>query len=180
MGNLETNNMKCDNCKKEITGWSAKYDLYETSFCKDCFKSPEALEIIEKKRKEINNFEKEIEESLDFEKVLLTTETQMDDLIIKNRIGIITSECVLGMNIFRDIFSGVRDIVGGKSESTQKILKDLREEALKGLKKEAFQKGANTVVGVDLDYSEFSGGGKSMLFLVASGTAVITEKKIKV
>lgn len=84
------------------------------------------------------------------------------------------------MNIFRDIFSGVRDIVGGKSESTQKILKDLREEALKGLKKEAFQKGANTVIGVDLDYSEFSGGGKSMLFLVASGTAVITEKKSSV
>ncbi|MEQ8578791.1 MAG: YbjQ family protein [Balneola sp.] len=171
--------MNCDNCGKEVSNRTVKYDLYDTVFCMDCFKSHESLEIIENKRKEKFSIEKEVEKKLDFENVLLTTETQMGDLIIQKRLGIITSECVLGMNIFKDIFSGVRDIVGGKSESTQKILKDLREEALRDLKEEAFKKGANTVIGVDLDYSEFSGGGKSMLFLVASGTAVITKKKNK-
>ncbi|WP_423906779.1 YbjQ family protein [Candidatus Spongiihabitans sp.] len=97
------------------------------------------------------------------------------DFKIRKRLGIITAECVLGMNIFRDIFAGVRDIVGGRSEATQKVLGDLRITVLNELRKEAYALDANVVVGVDLDYSEFSGGGKSMLFLVASGTAVIAE-----
>ena len=76
------------------------------------------------------------------------------------------------MNVFRDMFASVRDFFGGRSEATQKVLKDARTTCLSELQKEAFECGADAVIAVDLDYSEFSGGGKSMLFLLASGTAV--------
>ena len=109
------------------------------------------------------------------EQVLLTTETQTD-LPILERIEVISAETAFGMNLFRDFFAGVRDTFGGRSVATQKVLRDARRTVLFELKQEAYQLGANAVVGVDLDYSEFSGGGKSMLFVVATGTAVrITE-----
>ena len=87
-------------------------------------------------------------------------------------VGVVTAECVFGMNIFRDIFAAVRDVVGGRSDASEKVLKDLKATCLTELKEEAYKVGADAVLGIDLDYSEFSGGGKSMLFLVASGTAV--------
>jgi uncharacterized protein YbjQ (UPF0145 family) len=87
-------------------------------------------------------------------------------------VGVVTAECVFGMNIFRDVFAAVRDVVGGRSDASEKVLKDLKATCLTELKEEAYKVGADAVLGIDLDYSEFSGGGKSMLFLVASGTAV--------
>ena len=99
--------------------------------------------------------------------IILTTETVMSGYKITKRIEIITAECVFGMNIFRDFFAGVRDIFGGRSGSSQKVLRDARQQCLEELRKESEALGAN--------YSEMSGGGKSMLFLVASGTAVIAE-----
>lgn len=105
--------------------------------------------------------------------IILTTETYPIGLEIKERVEIITAECVFGMNLFRDLFSGVRDIVGGRSGATQNVLRDARNTALNELRQEAFDIGANGVIGVSLAYSEISGGGKSMLFIVASGTAVI-------
>ena len=86
--------------------------------------------------------------------------------------GVITSECVFGMNVFKDFFAGMTDFFGGRSESSQKVLRDARETCLNELKKEAYELGADGVIGIDLDYSEISGKGKGMLFLVASGTAV--------
>ena len=68
----------------------------------------------------------------------------------------------------------VRDIVGGRSEAVQKTMRDSRKTALYELKKEAYEVGANAVVGVDLDYVELSSAG-SMVMLVASGTAVVIE-----
>ena len=87
-------------------------------------------------------------------------------------IGVVTAECVFGMNVFRDLFAGLRDVVGGRSDASEKVLKDLKQTCLTELREEAYKVGADAVLGVDLDYSEFSGQGKSMLFLVASGTAV--------
>ena len=86
----------------------------------------------------------------------------------------ITAECAFGMNIFKDLFAAVRDIVGGRSEAVQKTLRDSRKTVLYELKKEAHRVGANAVVGIDLDYMELSTGG-SMILMVASGTAVIVE-----
>lgn len=103
--------------------------------------------------------------------IILTTESA-PNLDISERLEIITAECVLGMNIFKDIGSSLRDLVGGRNEAYQKALKDARKTVLQELRREALLIGADAVVAVDLDYSEISGGGKSMLFLVASGTAV--------
>lgn len=103
--------------------------------------------------------------------IVLTTESS-HNLDIAERLEIIAAECVLGMNIFKDIGSAMRDLIGGRNEAYQTALRDARKSVLTELKREALKIGADAVVAVDLDYSEISGGGKSMLFLVASGTAV--------
>ena len=105
--------------------------------------------------------------------IMLTTET-VPNLNITKRIEIVTAECAFGMNIFKDLFAGIRDIVGGRSEAVQKSMRDSRKTVLYELKKEAYEVGANAVVGVDLDYVELSSAG-SMVMLVASGTAVVIE-----
>ncbi|WP_233486437.1 YbjQ family protein [Thalassobacter stenotrophicus] len=105
--------------------------------------------------------------------ILLTTETA-PNLNISKRIEIVTAECAFGMNVFKDLFAGVRNVVGGRSEAVQKTMRDSRRTALYELKKEAYEVGANAVVGVDLDYVELSSSG-SMVMLVASGTAVVIE-----
>ena len=83
-------------------------------------------------------------------------------------IDVITSECVYGINLFKDLLGGIRDIVGGRAGVHQKVLKDLRQTCLRELRLNAAEIGADAVIGVDLDYSEVAG----MLMLVASGTAV--------
>ena len=113
--------------------------------------------------------------SSQIEAVMLTTETA-PNLNITKRIEIVTAECAYGMNIFKDLFAGVRNIVGGRSEAVQKTMRDARKTVLYELKKEAHAVGANAVVGVDLDYVELAGTGSSMLMLVASGTAVRIEQ----
>jgi len=90
----------------------------------------------------------------------------------REALGIVSAECVLGINIFRDVLGGLRDIVGGRSGTHQKALREARETCLHELAEQAAALGADAVVGVDLDYSEISGGGKGMVLLVASGTAV--------
>ena len=104
--------------------------------------------------------------------VKLTTTPTFPNLEIEEVKGVITAECVFGMNVFKDFFAGMTDFFGGRSESSQKVLRDARETCLNELKKEAYELGADGVIGIDLDYSEISGKGKGMLFLVASGTAV--------
>ena len=107
-----------------------------------------------------------------FDAVKLTTTPTYPNLDIEEVKGVITAECVFGMNVFRDFFAGMTDFFGGRSEASQKVLRDARETCLNELKKEAYELGADGVIGIDLDYSEISGKGKGMLFLVASGTAV--------
>jgi len=107
--------------------------------------------------------------------IILTTEMVLTGHTVIERIEIITAECVFGMNMFRDFFAGIRDIFGGRSKASQKVLRDSRRVCLTELRREALIVGANAVIAVDLDYSEISGDDKSMLFLVASGTAVRIE-----
>ena len=85
--------------------------------------------------------------------------------------GIVCGEAILGANIFRDLFAGIRDIVGGRAGSYESVLRDARKQALDELADEARRLGANAVVGIDLDY-EVLGQGGSMLMVSASGTAV--------
>jgi len=105
--------------------------------------------------------------------IILTTAIGVANREVEREIEILSAECAYGMNLFRDVFAAVRDIVGGRSVATQKVLRDARKTCLAELKREALMVGADAVIAVDLDYSEFSGGQKGgMLFLVASGTAV--------
>lgn len=107
--------------------------------------------------------------------IILTTEHGMAEYRVIERIEIITAECVFGMNLFKDFFASITDIFGGRSKSSQKVLRDARMTCLAELRREALMVGANAVVGIDMAYNEISGDGKSMLFLVASGTAVTVE-----
>jgi len=109
--------------------------------------------------------------------LIVTTETTLDGYEVTQRIDVITAECVFGMNIFRDMFAGIRDILGGRSSASQKVLRDARRTCLTELRREALIVGANAVIAVDLDYSEISGDGKSMLLVVTSGTACQVEKR---
>ncbi len=90
----------------------------------------------------------------------------------REALGIVSAECVLGINVFRDILGGLRDLIGGRSGTHQKALREARETCLNELADQASALGAEAVVGIDLDYSEISGGGKGMVLLVATGTAV--------
>lgn len=105
-------------------------------------------------------------------RIPLTTTPQLPGAEIARVVEVISAECAYGMNIFKDLFAGITDVVGGRSAATQNTLRDARRTVMAQLKTEAFSLGADAVVGVSLDYSEFSGGGKSMLFVVATGTAV--------
>ncbi|OSQ48555.1 YbjQ family protein [Marivita geojedonensis] len=109
------------------------------------------------------------------EAIMLTTEAYPQGISITKRIEVVTAECAFGMHIFKDLFASVRDIVGGRSEAVQNTLRDARRTTLYELKKEAYEVGANAVVGVDLDYVELSAVG-TMVILVASGTAVTIEE----
>lgn len=88
-------------------------------------------------------------------------------------LDLVSGESALGMNLLRDVAAGLTDILGGQSGSTQSVLRAARVQATAQLRAEAFAIGADGVVGVSIAVSEFSGGGKSMLFVVATGTAVL-------
>lgn len=104
-------------------------------------------------------------------RILLTTETA-HNLPVAERLDIVTAEVVIGLHLFKDIATIFRDGFGGRSKFMQEGLREARKTALDELRLEAHALGADAVVGVGLDYSEIGGGGKNMLFLVASGTAV--------
>ena len=87
--------------------------------------------------------------------------------------GIVSGEAILGANIFRDFFAGIRDIVGGRSAAYEKELRRAKAIAIEEMQKEAQAMGANAVVSVDLDYETIGKG--TMLMVSASGTAVTVE-----
>jgi uncharacterized protein YbjQ (UPF0145 family) len=103
--------------------------------------------------------------------MITTTTPSVEGHAIAEYLGIVTGEAILGANIFRDLFAGIRDIVGGRSASYEKELAKARQIALEEMEAAAEQRGANAVVGVDLDY-EVLGANSGMLMVSASGTAV--------
>ena len=103
--------------------------------------------------------------------MLLTTTPTVEGKPIQQYIGIVTAESSIGANILKDIFAGIRDIVGGRSGTYERVIEEARQNALVELQQKAQQLGANAVVGIDLDF-ETVGSGGSMLMVVATGTAV--------
>ena len=105
--------------------------------------------------------------------IISTTSTLEGKTIVEYK-GIVTGEAILGTNIFRDLFAGIRDLVGGRSGAYESVLRDARVTALKELEDQALALGANAIVGVDIDYENISTGSSgSMLMVSASGTAVM-------
>ena len=109
--------------------------------------------------------------------LVLTTPTIEGKKIVKY-LGLVSGEAILGANIFKDIFAGIRDIVGGRSAAYEKELRRAKELAIEEMKEEARSLGCNAVIGVDLDYETISiGQAGRMLMVSASGTAVVYEEK---
>lgn len=106
--------------------------------------------------------------------MIITTTPDIEKKEITAYLGVISAEAIVGVNVFKDIFAGIRDIVGGRSASYEKELEKAREIALDGLEKKARELGAEAVVGVDIDY-EVIGSGSSMLMVCVSGTAVVVQ-----
>ena len=106
--------------------------------------------------------------------IIVTTTPSVEGRRIVRYAGIVTGEAILGANIFKDLFAGIRDIVGGRSATYERELRSAREIAVSELKQAAAEAGANAVVGVDIDY-ETVGGSGSMLMVSVSGTAVVVE-----
>jgi uncharacterized protein YbjQ (UPF0145 family) len=168
---------RCSACGTGMTFTESNIALSFGGKCKDCIirDNPEQKDKLQnKKTKEQQKLDNEQELDTTIDAIMLTTEAA-PNINITKRIEIITAECAFGMNIFKDLFAGVRDIVGGRSKAVQESMRDSRRTALYELKKEAHAVGANAVVGVDLDYMELSSGG-TMVLLVASGTAVVVEE----
>jgi uncharacterized protein YbjQ (UPF0145 family) len=103
--------------------------------------------------------------------MLLTTTSVIDGKQIVKYHGLVSGEAILGANIFRDLFAGIRDIVGGRSAAYEKELRRAKELATQEMIEQATAMGANAIVGIDLDY-ETVGQGGSMLMVSANGTAV--------
>jgi len=104
--------------------------------------------------------------------IVVTTPT-VDGREIGEVYGMVSGEAILGANIFKDFFAGIRDIVGGRSAAYEQELRKAKEIALQEMENEAAALGANAIVGVDLDYESLQvGQGGSMLMVSASGTAV--------
>ena len=106
--------------------------------------------------------------------VLVTTTPSVEGRAITEYKGIVTGEAIMGANIFKDLFAGIRDIVGGRSATYERELRRAREIAMDEIRTAAAEMGANAVVGIDLDY-ETVGTNASMLMVTVSGTAVVVS-----
>jgi uncharacterized protein YbjQ (UPF0145 family) len=105
--------------------------------------------------------------------MIVSTTIAIDGQPVTEYVGVVTGEAVLGANVFRDLFAGLRDIVGGRSAGYERSLRQARETAIGEMFAEAEQMGGDAVVGVDVDYESIQiGQGGSMLMVSASGTAV--------
>lgn len=106
--------------------------------------------------------------------MIVTTTPSIEGKRVQQYVGIVSGEAILGADIFRDFFAGIRDIVGGRSAAYEEELRKAQQIALEEMEQKAVQMGANAVIGVDLDYETIGANG-SMLMVSASGTAVVID-----
>jgi uncharacterized protein YbjQ (UPF0145 family) len=106
--------------------------------------------------------------------MLISTTNVLDGRKVTAYLGLVSGEAILGANIFKDFFAGIRDIVGGRSAAYESELRKAKQIALDEMRAEAERLGANAIIGVDLDYENLGAQG-GMLMVCASGTAVKVE-----
>jgi uncharacterized protein YbjQ (UPF0145 family) len=104
--------------------------------------------------------------------MILTTTDSIDGRKITAYLGIVAADAMMGTNVFRDMFAKVRDVVGGRVGSYEKVFAEAKKEALEDLAAKATELGADAVVGIDLDYEILGADEKTMLHVSANGTAV--------
>lgn len=104
--------------------------------------------------------------------MLIVTTEQVEGRRIAEYLGIVSGDAIVGANMFRDLFARVRDVVGGRAGGYEKALRGAKEAALEDIAEMATERGANAIVGVDLDYESI---GDSMLMVSVNGTAVRLE-----
>ena len=105
--------------------------------------------------------------------MLVVTTTTIEGQPVQEYLGLVSGEAILGANIMRDFFAGIRDIVGGRSAAYEEELRKAKQNAIREMVEEATARGANAVIAVDIDYETISlGSGGGMLMVSAAGTAV--------
>lgn len=104
--------------------------------------------------------------------MILSTTPTIEGHTIREYRGVVTGETIIGANVFKDFFAGIRDIVGGRAGSYEKVLRDARDSSMREMMQQAQTMGANAVVGIDIDYETIGANG-SMLMVAVSGTAVV-------
>ena len=104
--------------------------------------------------------------------MILTTTQQIEGHTIREYKGVVTGETIIGANMFKDFMAGIRDIVGGRSGSYEKVLREAKDTSMQEMMERAQAMGANAIVGIDIDYETLGNGG-SMLMVATSGTAVV-------
>ena len=104
--------------------------------------------------------------------MILTTTPQIEGHTIREYKGVVTGETSIGANMFKDIFAGISDIVGGRAGSYEKVLIEAKDTSMQEMMQRAQALGANAVVGIDIDYETIGANG-SMLMVATSGTAVV-------
>jgi len=107
--------------------------------------------------------------------LLLTTTTSLEGKRIVRYLGLVSGEAILGANIFKDFFAGIRDIVGGRAGAYEKELRNAKQIALEEMAAQARELGANAVIAIDLDYESLGTNNGGMLMVTAAGTAVTYE-----
>ena len=106
--------------------------------------------------------------------MIVTTTSYIEGKKVEEYKGIVFGEVITGVNVLKDFAAGMRNFFGGRSQSYENELTAAREEALREMEEKAAQKGANAVIGVDIDY-EVLGADNGMLMVTASGTAVVVR-----
>ena len=154
---------KCKECGKTINSWEAL-----NGQCEICFhKEDKTIEEAAFDRRELDTT---------IDAIMLTTSHTLQGIEVTKYLGVVSAECAYGMNMFKDMFANVRNLVGGRSTAVQDTMRDSRETVMQELKREAHAKGANAVIAVDIDYTQLGAGGNIMVLVSASGTAVIIEE----
>lgn len=104
--------------------------------------------------------------------MVLTTTTIVEGHPVKEYKGVVTGETIIGANFVKDFFAGIRDVIGGRSGSYEKVLREAKNTSMEEMQERAMKLGANAIIGIDVDY-ETIGQNNSMLMVAVSGTAVV-------
>ncbi|MCR5068419.1 MAG: heavy metal-binding domain-containing protein [Prevotella sp.] len=104
--------------------------------------------------------------------MILTTTTIVEGHPVKEYMGVVTGETIIGANFVKDFFAGIRDVIGGRSGSYEKVLREAKNTSMEEMQERAMKLGANAIIGIDVDY-ETIGQNNSMLMVAVSGTAVV-------